>query len=213
MRFQAQNAATPLEPTDPPSRLWQMVATDLFSFDGHTYLVVGDYHSKMHVVRKYPMGQTGSAKTIAFLKELFSEHGIPEILRSNNGLQYSSAEFQAFCKNWKIDHCTSSPLHPKLNGFAEAMVKIIKGAMQKAKHSGSDPYLALLDLRATPIDAQLPSPAELLYQCRLRTTLPCQLKNTDPSAQDIQDHLDQKQDNQKRGKDQHAKALAPLYTG
>ncbi len=107
----------------------------------------------------------------------------------------------------------STPLHPKSNGFAEAMVKIVKGAMQKAKHSGSDPYLALLDLRATPIDAQLPSPAELLYQCRLRMTLPCRLKNTDPSAQDTQDCLDQKCDNQKRGNDQHAKALAPLYAG
>ncbi len=169
-----------------------MVATDLFSFDDHTYLVVRDYYSKMHMVRKYPVGQTGSANIVAFLKELFLEHGIPEILHSDNGPQYSSTEFQAFRKNWKIDHRTSSPLHPKLNGFAEAMVKIVKGAMQKAKHSGSDPHLALLDLRATPIDAQLPSPAELLYQRCLHTTLPCQLKNTDPSAQDTQDCLDQK---------------------
>ncbi len=153
MWFQVQNAATLLEPTNPPSRPWQIVATDLFSFDGHIYLVVGDFYSKMYVVSKYLVGQTGNTKTITFLKEVFSEHGIPKILYSNNSPQYSSTEFQAFYQNWKIDYCTSSLLHPKSNGFAEAMVKIIKWVMQKAKHSGCDPYLALLDLHAAPIDA------------------------------------------------------------
>ena len=37
---------------------------------------------------------------------------------------------------------------------------------------GSDPYLALLQLRSTPLDSMTPSPGELLQNRQLRTTLP-----------------------------------------
>ncbi len=167
----------------------------------------------MHFVRKYPSSQTTSAKTIAFLKEIFAEQGIPEVIRSDNGRQYDSTEFAAFCKEWNIRHITSSPMFPQSNGFAEAMVKIIKGALQRAKHSGTDLYLALLDLRAMPIDTQPPSPAELLNQRRLRTTLPCKIPNTDPAQEETCNHLEDKKDHQKETKDKHARPLAPLYSG
>ena len=42
MRFSAQNAPMPLEPTPPPSRPWQEVASDVFTLEGKDYLVVGD---------------------------------------------------------------------------------------------------------------------------------------------------------------------------
>ena len=44
---------------------------------------------------------------------------------------------------------------------------------------GSDPYLALLQLKCTPLDSKPPSPEELLHNRKLRTTLPGIIK---PSA-------------------------------
>ena len=41
-----------------------------------------DYYSKMPFVRRIPSSQCNAAKTISVLKELFSEHGIPETIRS-----------------------------------------------------------------------------------------------------------------------------------
>ena len=52
----------------------------------------------MPIVRKMPTSQCNSAKTITVLKELFAEHGIPEEIRSNNGLQFASHLFDFFCK-------------------------------------------------------------------------------------------------------------------
>ena len=214
MRFQAKNAATPMEPTPPPSRPWQVVASDLFSFDGHEYLVVGDYYSKMFFHRKYPTSQVGSEKTIMFLKEIFSEHGIPETLRTDNGGQYASYQFKEFCKAWNISHITSSPHYPQSNGFAEGgLVKTVKKALQRARYSGSDQYLALLDMRATPVDAHLPSPAEMLYQRKVRTTIPGKIRDTNPSSQEIRSRLEEKALQQKEYKDRSAKPLAPLYAG
>ena len=118
---------------------------------------------------------------------MFSEHGIPKVLCSNNGPQYVSAQFTKFCTSWGITHRTSSPHYLQSNGFPEACVKSMKHALQCAKYSGADPQLALLVLQAIPIDAKLPSPAELLYQCQIRTTIPARIHNTDLAALQIRE--------------------------
>ena len=130
-----------------------------------------------------PPSQCNAAKTIPVLKELFSEHGIPETLRSDNGPQFTSHLFTEFAKEWNFDHNTSSPRNPRSNGQAEAAVKIVKGLLNRAKYSGEDPYLALVAYRSTPIDAHLRSPAEMLYQRTIRTTLPQRIRHKDPMLQ------------------------------
>ena len=118
----------------------------------------------MPIIWKVPRGQCNSSKVISLLKEIFSEHGSPETLVSDNSPQYALTAFAEFADEWKFTHMTSSPNHPEGNGFAESMVKIVKQTLQFAKFSGCDPYLALLSYRCTPLDSQIASPAELLYQ-------------------------------------------------
>ena len=86
--FQAQNAAAPLMPTPTPSCPWQMCATDIFTLEGVNYLICSDFYSKMILIQCLPSGQSNTIKVISLLKEMFSEHGIPEVLHSENGLQY-----------------------------------------------------------------------------------------------------------------------------
>ena len=121
---------------------------------------------------------------------MFSEHGISKVFCSNNGPQYASAQFTEFCTSWGITHETSSPHYPQLNGFNEACVKSMKHALQHTKYSSTNPQLALLALQATPINAKLPSPAELLYQCQIRTTIPARICNTDPAALQICEQIE-----------------------
>ena len=116
------------------------------------------------------------------LKELFSEHGIPETIRSDNGPQFASHQFTKFTEEWNFDHITSSPTNPMSNGQAEAAVKVAKGLLTHAKYSGQDPYLALLVYRSTHIDAHLHSPPEILYQRVTRTTVPQRIRHKDPQA-------------------------------
>ena len=124
-------------------------------FDGSEYLVIVDYYSKMPIVRKMPMSQCNSTKTITVLKELFAEHGIPEEICSDNGPQFASHLFAEFTKDWNIKHSTSLPRNARSNGQSESAVKIIKGLLTHAKCSGQDPYLALLAYRSTPVDSHL----------------------------------------------------------
>ena len=180
--------------------------------EGIDHLVVGDFYSKMIFVRCLPSGQSNANKVISLLK-MFSEHGIPEVLCSDNGLQYVSVQFADFCTAWGISHETSSLHYPQSNGFAEACVKSAKHALQWAKYSGADPHLALLALWAMPIDSKLPSPAELLYQCWLRTTILAKICHSDPSAIQVCEQIDAHSESVKAQADKCSKTLAPMYAG
>ena len=190
-----------------------MCATDIFTLEGIDHLVVGDFYSKMILVQCLPLGQSNANKVISLLKDMFSEHGIPEVLRSDNGPQYASGQFTDFCLSWGITHETSSPHYPQSNGFAKACIKSVKHALQQSKYSSADPHLALLALQATPIHTKLPSPAELLYQWQLRTTIPSKICNSDPSAIQVCEQIDTCSDAAKAQADKHSKTLAPLYAG
>ena len=89
----------------------------------------------MLFIRRIPSSQYNAAKTISVLKELFSEHGIPETIRSDNGLQFASHQFTEFTKEWNFDHTTSSPRNPRNNGQAKAAVKVTKGLLTHAKYT------------------------------------------------------------------------------
>ena len=68
---------------------------------------------------------------INHLKAIFARHGIPDTVISDNGPQYSSAEFVKFAEDWGFTHITRSPKYPKSNGEAERMVQTtIKTSLQ-----------------------------------------------------------------------------------
>ena len=144
--------------------------------------VVTDYYSKMPIIRRIPASQCNASKTISILKEPFTQHNIPEVLHTDNGPQFDNALFTEFATDWKFDHNTSSPRNPRSNGQTEAAMKTVKGLLTHAKCYGKDPYLVILAYWSTPIDAHLCSPAEMLYQQALCTTVPQYIRNTDPHA-------------------------------
>ena len=80
-----------------------------------------------------PSAGATSAAIISKMKEIFAEHGVPDILRSDNGPQYTSAAFTKFAEELGFQHTISSPHCPASNGFAESTVKIIMTAFEKGK--------------------------------------------------------------------------------
>ena len=119
-----------------------------------------------------PREQVNSHTVTKMLRQIFSEQGIPKVVRSDNGPNYSGQAFQDFARELGFPHVTSSPHYQRSNGFIESQVKSVKAALRKAKTTHSDPDTALLCLRTTPIDHKLPSPAELLVGRAIQDNLP-----------------------------------------
>ncbi|KAK7884427.1 hypothetical protein WMY93_027550 [Mugilogobius chulae] len=121
----------------------------------------------MRFIEVAKLTSTTSAAVIEHMKSIFARHGIPAEVRSDNGPQFSSELFKTFATEWSFVHTTSSPRFPQSNGEAERAVRTVKSLLQKE----SDPYLALMAYRATPL-SNSHSPAELLMGRKLRTTVP-----------------------------------------
>ncbi len=108
----------------------------------------------------------------------------------------------------------SSPYYLKGNGMAERSVQSTKRLLKKAKETGEDPYLMLLEWRNTPITG-IGSPTQLLMGRRTRTTMPVSpalLKPTVP-RDDIPQILMAKQQTQKEAYDRSAKIRPEMFPG
>ena len=176
---QNSQRSEPLIPTPLPERAFQKVGVDLLDFEGTDYLACTDYYSRYIDIVQLP--QITSKAVVSALKSVFTRHGVPEVVTSDNGTQFTSQEFRKFTKEWNFIHETSSPHFPQANGKAENGVKIAKAILRQ-----EDPLLAILMYRTTLIVELGASPAELAFGRKLCTTLPCLARNLDPSPVDPQ---------------------------
>ena len=167
-----------------PPHPWHTLGSDLFYYERIDFLVIVDYFTKYLFIRKIP--NSTSSAVIKELGMIFSEFGKPQVFRIDNGPCYSSKEFRIFMQNWQIEHRTSSPHYPQSNGLAESMVKVSKNLIEKAVRQDLPWNQLLLDYRCTPISSQIPSPAEILFGRKLRSSisiLPSQVMNDRISKQ------------------------------
>lgn len=116
-----------------------------------------------------------SSTTISCLQKIFAIEGLPQTLVSDNGSQYTSEEFEAFCHLNSIDHLTIAPFHPASNGLAERAVRTFKESFTKLMLESNDRELALFKYlstyRTTPDPLTGKSPAELLHGRQPRNVL------------------------------------------
>ena len=193
-------AAAPLQPWEWPQRPWARVHIDYAGpFMGRMFLILVDAHSKWMEVKSVSSATTST--TVEQLRAIFATHGLPEMLVSDNGSVFTSAEFKSFIKSNGIRHATSAPYHPASNGLAERAVQTFKESMKKMSNGSIGTRLSrfLFTYRTTPHTTTGISPAKLLFNRRPRTRLellrPC-----------IQSHVLKKQQNQKVTHDKSAKA-------
>ena len=82
---------------------------------------------------------------IQHCKKIFSRHGIPGKIVTNNGLKFDSNVFYRFSKEYHFfHHLTSSPYYLRTNGGAEQGVKTVKALLKKV----DELYLVLLAYRS-----------------------------------------------------------------
>ena len=71
-----------------PERPWQRVASDIFELNNNKYLFLSDYYSNYFEVNK--LTTATAQNVINICKEQFARHGIPEVLVTDSGTQFTS---------------------------------------------------------------------------------------------------------------------------
>ena len=146
--YQRCNSKEPLLPHSVPDCPWAKVGANIFELQKKQFLVLVDYYSGYVEVDQLTSMTVN--QVIAICRSQFSRHGIPDILITDNGPQFSSHTFRCFTQQYQFNHHTSSPYHPQSNGMAEKAVQIVKRLMKKAVHDGKGLQLALLEYRNIP---------------------------------------------------------------
>uniref|UniRef100_A0A8D9B7U7 RNA-directed DNA polymerase n=1 Tax=Cacopsylla melanoneura TaxID=428564 RepID=A0A8D9B7U7_9HEMI len=141
--------------------------------DGYYYLILVDAKSKwpeIKVLKKAP--DTGV--TMILLEEIFSMHGYPDFLVSDNASIFKNEVFYMYTKERGITQIFSAPNHPATNGLAERYVQILKSKIDKMSADSapvSEKVQTILQhFRATPLACGM-SPSELYLNRQIRIRL------------------------------------------
>ena len=149
---------------------WTKLATDVFHFEGVSYLLIVDYTTRFSVVHKLT-SMTGEHIAIHF-KLICSEYGWPETLASDNGPCYTSEVFTNLMREYNVNHITSSPNYPQSNGLAEKYVQLVKNLFYNAAEEGNDLFKCLMVYLNTPLSNSLWSSMQILASRSARLSLP-----------------------------------------
>ena len=136
-----------------PLYAWIKLATDIFHFEGPSYLLIVDYASRFPVVCR--LSSMNGHHITTHCKQVFSEYGWPETLISDNGPCYTAEAFTNMMKEYGVNHITSSLHYSQSNGLAEKYVQIVKHLFHKAKEEGKDIFKCLMIYHNTPLSSNL----------------------------------------------------------
>ncbi|XP_058817909.1 uncharacterized protein K02A2.6-like [Topomyia yanbarensis] len=174
------SAISPPEPmlrTKMPDKPWSDVAIDFLGPlpSGHYLLVLVDYFSRFTEV--IIMKQTTTDLTVQALFETFSRFGVPETLRSDNGPQFISEPFKAFCQEFGIEHQKIIPYWPQANGEVERMNNTILKRLRISQEENRSKWKwdlrsFLLMYNSTPHSTSGIAPSALMFGRVLRDKLP-----------------------------------------
>ncbi len=183
---------SPVQTIPVPARRFAHVHADLVgpfpvSKEGFTHLFTMVDRSTRWA-EAVPLASVSTADCAAALfTGWVSRFGVPELLTSDRGAQFTSAVWTALCSKLGIRHVPTTAYHPQSNGMVERFHRQLKNSL-RSRLCGPDwsshlPWV-LLGLRAAPKEDSGTSSAEMVYGAAL--TLPGQfLSVPEPPAEDF----------------------------
>ena len=161
------------------SEAWESTATDLFEFQGNTYLIISCRFSGYMAIRD--MKDQSAEETIKQCQSIFRELEVPKTLHCDRGSNYTSVQFQQFEKSINMNLIYGSSEHHSSN-YAERSVQTVKNFMRKSQEWS----ICLLEYHLTPIRHQgsESSPMKLMQYRTIRGILPTRQQETNQDNYD-----------------------------
>ena len=172
----------PLQMTSLPPAPWHTVNIDFCGPfpTGEYLLVLIDAYSRFPEVDI--VHSTSAKAVIPKLERIFATHGIPQVIKSDNGPPFSSAEIRDFLNEHGSAHQHITPLWPQANAQAEnfmkPLTKAVRAAIINKQNWRKELNKFLLNYRATPHSTTGFAPATLLFNREINTKLPSCVKES-----------------------------------
>ena len=116
-----------------PKPFWQHLHTDYVQLK----VITVQFQSTLY--KKWPeiisTKSITTKQTIQILREVFARFGLPEVVVSDSGTQFKSAQFEEFRVQNGIQHICSRPYYPMSNRQAGRFVDTFKRSLGKLKYT------------------------------------------------------------------------------
>ncbi|RMB89001.1 hypothetical protein DUI87_34650 [Hirundo rustica rustica] len=114
--------------------VWQTDVTYIMSFGRQRYVHISVDNFSGAV---YASAHTGekSSDAMKHLIQAFSLLGIPESIKTDNGLTYTSKEFRSFLQQWGVEHKTGIPYSPAGQATVERIHQNLKRVLNQQHRS------------------------------------------------------------------------------
>ena len=166
-KFKKKPAPTPLTHWPWATRPMERIHVDFAEYKKIELLVAIDAFSKY--IWAFIMGKdTTTKKLLRQMDFIFADRGLPTIVVSDNGPQFTSGDFTKHMKDKNIKHVLTPPYHPASNGLAEVAVGIVKDTLHKMDVSAHIPTLQdalttiMFQYRQTPSTSTGRTPFEMM---------------------------------------------------
>ena len=129
------NARAPLQPLPCVSEPFEKVAFDLVgplpcTSSGYKYIL-----TMMCLYTKYPeairLKRVDNETVLEAMMEVFSRHGLPKVLLTDQGSVFTSKLTRHMCKTFEVHKVKTSPYHPQSDGALERWHACLKGMMKR----------------------------------------------------------------------------------
>ncbi|XP_072089167.1 uncharacterized protein [Arachis hypogaea] len=147
------------------------------------YLIVAiDYYTKW--IEAEPLASITATQCRKFVwRQIITRFGIPEVIISDNGTQFTDKKFRELLEGLHISHRFSSVEHPQTNGQVESANKIIvkglKKRLDEAKGLWAEELGSVLwSYRTTPQTSTGETPFRLTYG--VEAVIPVEIGNPSP---------------------------------
>ena len=169
--------ASPPHPLPSPEYPFQMLASDYFTYQGHSYFILVDRYSNWPSVYTANGEDKGATELTKQLRTHMATFGVPDEIASDGGSQYTSGRYKMLTKRYGIHNRVSSVAFPHSNQKAEGTVKNMKRLIREnTMASGkldTDKFLAaILMFRNTPDRDTHMSPAQVIFGRQVKDFLP-----------------------------------------
>ena len=121
----------PLLSTPMPTLPWQRIGTDLFNRKGANYLLLIDYFSRWIEIPK--LEQATSSCVIGQMQSIFARYGIPDVIVSDSGPQYSSEMFLQFARDYGFSILRPALITLKLMGRLKELLELSTPCSKRQK--------------------------------------------------------------------------------
>ena len=122
------------------TRPMERIHVDFAEYKGVMLFVMIDVYTKF--IWSVIMHQnTTTSRLLSVLDSIFADRGLPTVIVSDNGRQFTSDLFKEHMKTLGVKHVLTPPYHPASNGSAERAVGCLKQALYKMDAPADTPGL------------------------------------------------------------------------